>query len=310
MPDASVIIVSWNSKQYLIKCLESINRHTHELAAELIVVDNASSDGTAAELKKRFPDVKLIASQDNAGFAKGNNIGIAESSGRYVCLVNPDVEFLDDCLGKLCRYMDSNHHVGICGPKILNKDGTIQYSCREFPALWNNLCFALGFHKLVPRSRLFSNELMSYFEHNKLREVDALSGCFMVIRRESMEEVGLLDDQFFMYSEDVDWCARFHEKGWKVVFNPTTEAMHYGGGSSENVPVRSAVEQERAILQYWCKHHGTMKTTLIRMILFINHALRFVQNAFFYVMRPADRKQSVEGIDRETACMRTVISWR
>ena len=310
MLDASVIIVNWNSKQYLMKCLESIYRHTHGFSSELIVVDNASSDGTAAELRKRYPDVKLIEGKGNVGFAKGNNIGIAASSGRYVCLVNPDVEFLEDCLSKLCRYMDANDKVGICGPKILNKDGSVQYSCREYPTLWNNLCFALGLHRVFPRSALFSNELMSYFDHNELREVEALSGCFMVVRREAMKEVGLMDDAFFMYSEDVDWCKRFHNEGWKVVFNPEAKAIHYGGGSMENTSLWSTVQQERALMQYWSKHHGAIKTTLLRVILFIKHALRFVQSALFYVIRPADRKQSMDGLDREAACMRIVISGR
>ena len=307
MPDASVIIVNWNAKQYLMTCLESIERHTHAVTAEIIVVDNASSDGTAEELRKRYPDVKLIESDVNAGFAKGNNVGIERATGRYICLVNPDVEFLDDCLGKLCRYMDLNQKVGICGPKILNKDGTIQYSCREYPSLWNNLCFALGLHRLFPQIAFFSNELMSYFDHNELREVDALSGCFMVARREATNEVGLLDDSFFMYSEDVDWCRRFHDKGWKVVFNPETEAMHYGGGSSENVSVRSAVEQERAILQYWSKHHGAVRTRLIRVILFIKHALRIIPGAAAYVISPADKKKSIDRLNRETACMKNAL---
>jgi len=307
MIDASVIIVSWNSKQYLMKCLETINRHNHGIAAEVIVVDNASSDGTAEELRKRYPDVKLIESKVNAGFAKGNNIGIEKAVGRYICLVNPDVEFLDDCLMKLCQYMDTNGKVGICGPKILNKDGTVQYSCREYPTLWNNLCFALGLHRLFPQSALFSNELMSYFNHNELREVDALSGCFMVARREALIEVGLLDDGFFMYSEDVDWCKRFHDKGWKVVFNPETEAMHYGGGSTANVSVKSAVEQERAILQYWSKHHGAVKTSLIRVILFIKHALRIIPGAAAYVISPADKKKSIDRLNRETACMKNAL---
>jgi GT2 family glycosyltransferase len=310
MLDASVIIVNWNSKQYLMKCLESIYRHTHGINPELIVVDNASSDDSVDALRKRYPDVKLVEGKGNVGFAKGNNIGIGASSGRYVCLVNPDVEFLEDCLSKLCRYIDTNDKVGICGPKILNKDGSIQYSCREYPTLWNNLCFALGLHRVFPRSALFSNELMSYFDHNELREVEALSGCFMVVRREAMKEVGQMDDAFFMYSEDVDWCKRFHNEGWKIVFNPETKAIHYGGGSSENASVRSAVAQERAILQYWSKHHGAIKTTLLRVILFVKHAMRYVQNALFYAIRPGDRSESMEGLDREAACMRIVISWR
>jgi GT2 family glycosyltransferase len=307
MIDASVVIVNWNSKNYLMKCLDSIRLHAGPLNVEWIVVDNASSDGSVEELRKCFPEVLWIESKENVGFARGNNIGIEKAVGRYICLVNPDVEFIDDCLGKLCRYMDSNQKVGICGPKILNKDGTIQYSCREYPTLWNNLCFALVLHRLFPKKKFFSNELMSYFDHNELREVDALSGCFMVARREALIEVGLLDDGFFMYSEDVDWCRRFHEKGWKVVFNPETEAIHYGGGSSANVSVRSAVEQERASLQYWSKHHGKMKTSLIRLILLVKHAVRIIPSVVAYLIRPGERRQSMDRLSRDTACMRNAL---
>ncbi|MCG6536761.1 MAG: glycosyltransferase family 2 protein, partial [Syntrophales bacterium LBB04] len=269
-----------------------------------------SSDGTAEAVRERYPTVRLIENRENLGFAAANNLGIVQARGKYICLINPDVELLDDCLGVLCRFMDENPNVGICGPKIMNSDGSIQHSCRVYPTLWNNLCFALGLHRLFPRSPLFGNELMSYFDHKKLREVDALSGCFMVVRRKAMEEVGLLDDTFFMYSEDVDWCKRFHDKGWKVVFNPVTKAMHYGGGSSANVSVSSSVEQEKAILQYWAKHHGVIDTTLIRVILLIKHALRMIPSAVAYVIKPGEKKQIIDRLNSDTACMRGAMVFR
>lgn len=307
MIDASAIIVNWNSKRFLAKCLDSIRRHHRDCTIEVIVVDNASSDGTVEELKKGYPEVQWIENRENVGFAKANNMGMEKASGRYVCLVNPDVEFLDNCLEKLCLYMDAHREVGICGPRILNSDGTLQYSCREYPTLWNNLCFSLGLHKLFPRHSMFSNELMSYFDHDRLREVQAISGCFMVVRREALREVGLLDEAFFMYSEDLDWCKRFNDKGWKIVFNPEVSAVHYGGGSSENAPARFAVEKELAIVRYWNKHHGAIENTLIRIILLTNHALRIAIFGVLSMLRSARRSGLRGKLQNHAACFRSLV---
>ena len=161
MIDVSTVIVNWNSRQYLAKCLDTMLSHKRTIRVEVIVVDNASSDGAVGWLKKEYPEVTVIESTENVGFGGGNNMGIRKASGRYICLVNPDVEFRDECLQTLCEFMERNQDVGICGPKILNGDGSIQYSCREYPTLWNNLCFALGLYRIFPHSAAFSNELMS-----------------------------------------------------------------------------------------------------------------------------------------------------
>lgn len=268
---ASVIIVSWNCRAYLLKCLESIFRCTSMQCVEWIVVDNASKDGTTQEVAKKFPEVRLIANKENIGFARANNMGIKMARGEYLFLVNPDVEFYDDCIGKLCHFMDKNPDVGICAPKILNTDGTIQHSCRELPSLRNNFCFAIGLHKLFPGKKWSSNELMSWFDHNSRKEVEALSGCFLVVRRSAIKKVGLLDERFFMYSEDVDWCKRFRDRGWRIVFVPEAKAVHHGGKSAETISVESATAKTKAKIQYWRKHHGPAWGTFIKKIIFVRH---------------------------------------
>ncbi len=310
MIDVSTVIVNWNSRQYLAKCLDTMLSRKRTIRVEVIVVDNASSDGAVGWLKKEYPEVTVIESTENVGFARGNNMGIRKASGRYICLVNPDVEFRDECLQTLCEFMERNQDVGICGPKILNGDGSIQYSCREYPTLWNNLCFALGLYRIFPHSAAFSNELMSYFGHDRLRKVEAISGCFMMSRREAMEEVGLLDESFFMYSEDLDWCKRFNDKGWKIVFNPAVSALHYGGGSSENEPARFAVEKELAIIQYWNKHHGAIENALIRIILLTNHALRIAIFGVLSMLGSAGKSGMRRNVRNHAACFRSLVNVR
>ena len=148
---------------------------------------------------------------------------------------------------------------------------------------------------------------MTYFDHNELKEVEALSGCFLFVKREALEEVGLLDEAYFMYSEDLDWCRRFHDKGWKVVFNPITCAIHYGGGSSELAPARFAVEQEKAILYYWTKHYGNIYTHLIRVILIMKHVVRILYYFGTYLIRRKQRNKTIERMRRDAVCILSVL---
>lgn len=306
---ASVIVVSWNCKGFLLKCLESMLSQTCMSDVEWIVVDNASTDGTAEEVKNRYPSVILLENSENLGFARANNQGIMKSSGKYIFLVNPDVEFKGDSVGELCRFLDQNGDIGICGPRILNIDGTLQPSCKKFPTIWNNLCFAFGLHRMFPKTALFSATTMSYFAHDTPMAVDALAGCFLAVRREAMEEVGPLDEDFFMYSEDIDWCKRFRDSGWKIVLYPSTEVVHYGGGSSENAPIRYAIEQERAYLLYWAKHHGAWKTTVVRATIAIRHFFRVIWESFVYLFLPTHRKQTATYLRQNIACIREALTF-
>jgi GT2 family glycosyltransferase len=266
LADIAVIIVSWNTRDYLRSCLASLREPPPGRSLEVIVVDNASADGSPDMVAAEFPEVKLIRAPGNLGFARANNLGIRASASRYVCLVNSDVKLLDDCLGRLAGFMDRNPGAGMCGPRVLNADLTLQSSCRRLPGLWNNACYALGLPRLFPRSEFFGGEHMLFFNHDETRAVEALVGCFILVRRQAMEEVGLLDEGFFIYAEDVDWCKRFHDAGWEVVFYPEARAIHYRGGSSAADPRRFALEQQRAVMRFWRKHHGSLRTWLAAML--------------------------------------------
>ncbi len=272
--DISIVIVSWNARDFLLQCLKSILERESRKALEVIVVDNGSTDGSYESVKEAFREVILIQNNENLGFARANNIGILKSTGRYVCLMNSDIQVLGDCLDRMVEYMDENQPVGMLGPRILWGDMKLQSTCRRFPGLWNNFCSAAGLSRLFRKSRVFAGEHMLYFPHDRIQKVDALVGCFMMVRRRALEEVGLLDERFFIYGEDIDWCKRFWKSGWEVVFYPRAESIHYGRKSSSNAPLRFALEQEKAVLQYWKKHHGLFRQQAIKAILIGNHLAR------------------------------------
>lgn len=275
-PDASVIIVTWNGKKYAEMCLRSLS-HVHDLSFETIVVDNASTDGTPELVEREFSQVRLIHSGGNLGFAKGNNIGIRASRGRYLCLVNSDVIVPPDCLSTMIRFMDANPSVGLAGPAMLGPNGGgVRRSSMRFPSLANSLVRALALDTVGPVKKLVKSQLMTDFHHDDIADVDVLNGWFWVARREAVDQVGPLDEQFFMYGEDVDWCRRFHQAGWRIVFYPAASAVHFGGASSSVAPVRFYVEQERANIQYWRKHHSLPATAAYCAIVFLHNVIRLV----------------------------------
>lgn len=255
-PVISIIIVSWNAKNYLRECLDSLFCTGCGYPLEVIVIDNASTDGSPELVSATFPQVRLIRNQSNLGFAKANNVGIRISTGTYLCLVNSDVRILDGCIDKLAHLMETRPDVGIAGPRMLNSAGITGRSCRGFPTIWNMFSNAVGFDLLFPRIRFFGGYVLRYWPQNTNRSVDILAGWFWIVRRSALDQVGLLDEDFFFYAEDTDWCTRFKMNGWGVEFLADAASVHYGGGSSTNAPVKYYIQQQRADLQYWRKHHS------------------------------------------------------
>jgi len=274
--EISVVIVGWNAKHYLELCLESLAKAPPRRSMEVLVIDNASTDGSVDMIEAGFPWVKLIKSTENLGFAKGNNVAIRQCQGRYVALVNPDVIVFPGCLDALADFLDENPKVGNVGPRVLNPDRSMQSTCRRFPTLWNNFCSASGLSGRFKNSRFFAGEHMFYFPHDRTLAVDVLVGCFSMIRREALDTVGLLDEQLFMYGDDVDWCRRARNAGWNVVFYPGGQAIHDRGKITAPYPVRFAVAQQRSVLHYWTKHHSFLGVLGIRSIMLFHHLLRYM----------------------------------
>jgi len=306
--DISVVIVGWNAEHYLDLCLQSLAQAPPRRSMEVLVVDNASTDGSVEMIEAKFPWVKLIKSNENLGFAKGNNVAIRQSQGRYVALVNPDVTVFPGCLDALADFMDQNPNAGNVGPRVLNPDMSMQSTCRRFPTLWNNFCSATGLSSRFKNSRFFAGEHMFYFPHDRTLAVDVLVGCFSMIRREALDAVGLLDEDLFMYGDDVDWCRRARNAGWQVVFYPGGQAIHDRGKITAPYPVRFAVAQERSVLHYWTKHHGFWGVLGIRSIMLFHHALRYTFAALSGLFdsgggAPSDVRKQVSG-----ACLRELVS--
>ena len=306
--DISVVIVGWNARHYLELCLDSLAKAPPRRSMEVWVVDNASTDDSVQMIETTFPWVKLIKSSENLGFSKGNNIAIRQCQGRYIALVNPDVIVFPGCLDALADFLDENPRVGDVGPRVLNPDMSMQSTCRRFPTLWNNFCSTIGLATKFKDSRFFAGEHMFYFAHDRTLAVDVIVGCFSMIRREAFDEVGLLDENLFMYGDDVDWCRRAWNAGWQVVFYPGAQAIHDKGKITAPYPVRFAVAQQRSVLYYWKKHHGFWSVLGIRSIMIFRHASRYTVAALLNVFRPKGRAEADVRKQVSGECLRQLLS--
>jgi hypothetical protein len=305
--DISVVIVGWNARHYLELCLGSLADAPPRRSMEILVIDNASADGSAEMIEARFPHVKLIRSTENLGFAKGNNVAIRQCQGRYIALVNPDVIVLPGCLDALADFLDENPKVGNVGPRVFNPDMTQQSTCRRFPTLWNNFCSATALASKFTGSRLFAGEHMWFFPHDRTLAIDVLVGCFSMIRREAFEAVGLLDEDLFMYGDDVDWCRRCWNAGWEVVFFPGARAIHDRGKITAPYPVRFAVAQQRSVIHYWTKHHSFFGVLGIRSIMLFHHLVRYTFAVLSGVTHSQGSARSKVGKQVSGACLRELI---
>ncbi len=242
MIDLSIIIVSYNVKEFLQNLLQSINKSAGKLNVEVIVVDNASEDGTIESIAERFPEVKIIANETNVGFGKANNQAMKIAKGKYFLLINPDTIVREDTFTKMINFFESTPEAGMAGCKVLNPDGTLQLPCRRsFPGPWVSFTKISGLSKVFPKSKLFAKYNLTYLDENKTYTVDAISGSFMFLRREVYEKTAGFDEQFFMYGEDLDFCYRVKESGYKIYYYPETEIIHYKGESTK----RSSIDETR-----------------------------------------------------------------
>jgi GT2 family glycosyltransferase len=305
----SVVIVAWNAKKYLAECLQSL-RENCQVPAEIIVVDNASSDGSPELVRTDYPECRLVETDANLGFAKGNNIGIALATGKYLFLVNSDVKFLPGCVENLLELMEANPDVALAGPQMQGADGSIRRSTMRFPTLWNSFCRAMALDSVFPRSGVFAGYLMGDFNHQQTREVEILNGWFWVVRREALDQVGGLDEDFFMYGEDMDWSYRFRKAGWRNVFCAESTAVHYGGASSAVAPARFYVEKQRANVQYWKKHHGRFAAFVYLWTVLLQELLRTVGYTVAYLSRASIREKAAAKIRRSLLCVACLTKLR
>src|SRR5262245_46506760 len=219
--DFSIVIVNYNVREFLRQMLLSLRQALRHLRAEIFVVDNASDDGSVEMVQSQFPECRVIANEENLGFAAANNLALKRAHGRYLVLLNPDTVVQEDTFTALREFMDRHPRTGMAGCKVLNPDGTVQLACRRScPTPWVAFTKLSGMSRLFPHSQWFGRYNLTFLPEDETCEVEAISGSFMVARREAVEQVGLLDEDFFMYGEDLDWCYRIRTAGWQIHYYP------------------------------------------------------------------------------------------
>lgn len=272
----SVIIVNWNAKDLLRNCIISIMQQTR-CSFEIIVIDNASSDGSAAMVQSEFSDVVLIANRDNRGFAAANNQGILIAKGQYVLLLNPDTIILDGAIDTMIEWLDRREDVGCAGCQVLEDAETIQKTCFADPNPLNLTLIETGLHYLINKIGI-SGPLYANWDRMSAREVDVVSGMFILMRRSVVEIVGLLDEQFFIYAEEADYCKRIRAIGFRCVFTPHSRIIHLDGGSKSTklVKPRMYLQLQKSMLLYTLKHHGFFWYIYVKIIFILSQASRWI----------------------------------
>jgi N-acetylglucosaminyl-diphospho-decaprenol L-rhamnosyltransferase len=266
MAEVTAIVVTYNAAPWIDRSLESLRRTD----AELIVVDNGSTDGTVELVRERFPEARLVE-HENRGFGAGNNAGMRLGSGRYFLLLNPDAWLTGDALEQLVAFADDHPEAGVVGPKLLNLDGTLQRSVRGYPTPWRIATEYFFLRKLAPRSRLLNAFFGAGFDHESVRTAEFLPGACLLVRREAVDSIGGFDEDFFLMSEEVDWCYRFRQAGWDVLFYPRAEVVHVIGASHNPALFREIV---RGHLRFLRKHRGLRVAERARRVMLWGLRLR------------------------------------
>lgn len=269
-PDLSIIIVSWNVRDLLHACLSSIAANRGQLSLEVVVVDGASADGSPEMVRQQFPWVKLIACDENVGFPRGNNIGLGEANGRYLLLLNPDTEIRADALSVMVDYLARHDDVGLLGPQLRHSDGSIQSSRRRFPTLATAVLESTWLEPVAPKQILRHYYALDLAD-DQIADVDWVTGACILTRREVVAAIGGLDEAYFMYSEELDWCRRIKDAGWRIVYLPAAQVMHHVGKSSEQAVTARHIHFQRAKLRYFRKYHGQPAAAFLRLVLLLNY---------------------------------------
>lgn len=290
----TICIVSWNTRDLLEKCLESIDDCRQREICEICVVDNASGDGSTEMLRTRFPDIRLIEGSINYGFAKANNMAIRRTTGRYILLLNPDTEVQAGTLEAMLGFLAEHPNAGAVGPMLVGPGGTMQASASPAPNLIREISsmFHLG-DILSPATY----DMISW-ELRKVREVDVLQGACLMLRREAIEQVGLLDEDYFMYSEEVDLCYRLRKAGWGINWLPEARVVHHGGQSSKQVPIESFLHLYRGKITYFRKHHGVAAAIVYKLILATASMARLILSPLAFLQQPGQREHNLALADR------------
>ncbi|NWG18080.1 MAG: glycosyltransferase family 2 protein [Chloroflexi bacterium] len=298
MRDLGIVIVNWNTRDFLKRCLETVLASTGDFTYHVIVVDNASTDGSADMVRQSFPTVQVIESPTNDGYSYANNLGlralgfrgagdVSPDAPRYALLLNPDTEVPPDALFRMVQFMDSRPEAGAAGPKLVLEDGSLDLACRRsFPTPLVSLYRFSGLSRLFPRSRRFGRYNMTFVDPDQEIEVDSVVGAYMQVRREAIEAVGLLDEAFFMYGEDLDWAYRIKKVGWKVFYHPLVTVKHIKRAASRKSQ-KAQFEFQRAMLIFYRKHYRQDTPLWLHSLVMMGLALKGGSGLWREMRRPS-----------------------
>jgi len=292
--DVSIVIVSFNTRSLTRQCLESIQHHAKGIRHEVFVIDNASTDGSADMVAAEFSWVHLIRMTENKGFAGGNSPGMKRAMGRYVLLLNSDAFLATGVLESTLSYLDQNPKIGILGCKLTNPDGSMQPSARMLPGPLNKILHITGLAARFPKSKFFGRVDYTWWDHSEPRSVGWVVGAFFLIRRETMQDIGFLDDRYFLYFEEIDYCLTARRAGWDVVFYPYARVVHLGGQSTVKVPGKVSAKGKQMIsiriaseFRYYHKMYGWFSVFISASIEFFWNMLVYLRNL---IKRSSDAK--------------------
>lgn len=279
VPDVSVVIVSWNVAPLLRRCLRSIYTSAPQgpLTVEVFVVDNGSSDGSAQMVAAEFPQARLIANAGNLGFAAANNQALKVSQGRYALLLNPDTELLGAALAEMVSYMEAHPAVGVLGPQLICPDGRVQPSRRRFPTLATAIMESTPLQRFFPHHPALHRYYIADRSDDELQEVDWVVGAALMVRRKAIDRVGFLDERFYMYSEELDWCYRMKRAGWKVVYLPAAKVRHYGEQSSQQNPLGRHIYFQASKAAFFRKLYGPAAGILVQGIIALSYLFQLAE---------------------------------
>jgi N-acetylglucosaminyl-diphospho-decaprenol L-rhamnosyltransferase len=308
LPDVSIVIVNWNVATLLRNCLHSILHSPGArldpggqlslagYAVQVCVVDNASSDDSVEMMRREFPWVQVIASPRNLGFTAGNNLALKQCAGRHVLLLNPDTRVVGDALVQMLQAMQARPAVGVVAPQLRYPDGRLQPSRRRFPTLMTALMESTLLEQWFPQNRWARRYRMADTADDQPQRVDWVTGACMLLRGEVLEQVGLLDERFFMYSEELDWCRRIVASGWQVLYWPSAVVVHYEGQSSDQVVAARHIRFQTSKILYFRKHHGAWQAALLRTYLLSTYIFQLAEESFKFVLghKRALRRQRID----------------
>lgn len=310
MLDLSIVIVNWNTKDLVTNCILSIQETVKNISYEIIVVDNHSSDSSYEFISNRFPEVVVVTLESNKGFAYANNIGINLSKGKYIALINSDTLIINRCFELIKKYMDYNRDIGLAVPRVSNYDLSLQESCRNLPTLTSTALVSLYMHQLPFVKKYIKKPFMSDLEHYLRTDIEVASGCFWIFRRECLQSVGLLDERFFMYAEDVDICKRILDHKWQISYYPFAETIHYGGKSSSLSPIHFYIEMQKSMCMYWEKHYSKLSNKIYMILLFVHHLNRIMLRLLLCV-GDIKGKNSINNykVKRSWQCLQWILNY-